>query len=73
MQLFEEYTYMMKVMNDLVSINAHAKINLTLDVLNPEPNGYHRIMSVMQTIALHEKSPSQTVSQNPAFYFTKKT
>lgn len=54
MQLFEEYTYMMKVMNDLVSINAHAKINLTLDVLNPEPNGYHRIMSVMQTIALHD-------------------
>lgn len=34
--------------------NAHAKINLTLDVGARRPDGYHDIASIMQTIALHD-------------------
>jgi 4-diphosphocytidyl-2-C-methyl-D-erythritol kinase len=33
---------------------AHAKINLTLDVLGRRADGYHELASVMQTIALHD-------------------
>ena len=33
---------------------AFAKINLTLDVLDKRPDGYHDIKSVMQTISLRD-------------------
>lgn len=33
---------------------AHAKINLTLEVLGKRPDGYHEIVSVMQSLALHD-------------------
>ncbi|HEY3330933.1 MAG TPA: 4-(cytidine 5'-diphospho)-2-C-methyl-D-erythritol kinase [Capsulimonadaceae bacterium] len=35
-----------------VTVRAHAKINLTLDVLGQRPDGYHEIESIMQTISL---------------------
>lgn len=35
-------------------VAAYAKINLTLDVLGKREDGYHRLASVMQTIALHD-------------------
>ncbi|MBE6897020.1 MAG: 4-(cytidine 5'-diphospho)-2-C-methyl-D-erythritol kinase [Ruminococcaceae bacterium] len=35
-----------------MKVNAYAKINLTLDVLNKREDGYHEISSVMQTISL---------------------
>ena len=40
-------------MNSL-TIRAYAKINLTLDVGERRPDGYHSIRSIMQTIALHD-------------------
>ena len=36
----------------MITIKAQAKINLTLDVLRRRPDGYHDIMSVMQTVSL---------------------
>lgn len=36
----------------MITIKAQAKINLTLDVLGKRPDGYHDLMSVMQTISL---------------------
>ncbi|MBR3933169.1 MAG: 4-(cytidine 5'-diphospho)-2-C-methyl-D-erythritol kinase [Clostridia bacterium] len=36
-------------------INANAKINLTLDVLNKLPNGYHSVSMIMQEISLCDK------------------
>jgi 4-diphosphocytidyl-2-C-methyl-D-erythritol kinase len=39
---------------NFISLDAHAKINLTLDVGLRRPDGYHDIRSVMQTIALHD-------------------
>lgn len=38
-----------------VSINARAKINLTLDVLGKRSDGYHEVEMVMQTIELHDR------------------
>ncbi len=33
---------------------AYAKINLTIDVLNKRPDGYHNVKMIMQQIALHD-------------------
>lgn len=35
-------------------VSAHAKINLTLDVLGRRDDGYHALNSLMQTLALHD-------------------
>ena len=34
--------------------NAYAKINLTLEILNKRPDGYHEIRSVMHKVSLHD-------------------
>jgi 4-diphosphocytidyl-2-C-methyl-D-erythritol kinase len=39
-------------MPDSLVLQAHAKINLTLDVDRLRPDGYHEIKSVMQTVSL---------------------
>ena len=36
------------------TLNAYAKINLTLDVFSKRADGYHEIASVMQAISLHD-------------------
>ncbi len=36
-------------------LEAHAKLNLTLEVLGKRPDGYHNLVSVMQTIDLHDE------------------
>lgn len=38
----------------MMTIRAHAKINLTLEILGGRPDGYHDIMSVVQAISLHD-------------------
>ncbi len=38
-----------------IELQAHAKVNLILNVLGKRPNGYHEIESVMQIIDLHDK------------------
>lgn len=35
-------------------INAMGKINLSLDVINKRPDGYHNLKMVMQTVELHD-------------------
>ena len=37
-----------------IELQAHAKINLTLEVLGKRPDGYHEIASVIQTIGLYD-------------------
>ncbi|MDO7788074.1 4-(cytidine 5'-diphospho)-2-C-methyl-D-erythritol kinase [Desulforamulus aquiferis] len=37
-----------------VTLRAHAKINLTLDVLARRPDGYHEVEMIMQSIELHD-------------------
>ena len=38
----------------LLEFRAHAKVNLTLEVLGIRADGYHEIASVVQTIGLHD-------------------
>ncbi len=38
-----------------LTINAHAKINLFLKVIGRRPDGYHEIVSLLQTIDLHDR------------------
>ena len=37
-----------------IEIEAHAKINLTLEVVGRRDDGYHDIVSIMQTVGLHD-------------------
>lgn len=37
-----------------VTLKAHAKINLTLDVLSRRSDGYHEVEMIMQSIGLHD-------------------
>ncbi len=38
----------------MIALNAHAKVNLALEVLGRREDGYHDIVSVLQTIDLHD-------------------
>ncbi|MCF8010124.1 MAG: 4-(cytidine 5'-diphospho)-2-C-methyl-D-erythritol kinase [Clostridiales bacterium] len=38
----------------MLTINAHAKINLTLDVTGILPDGYHELNTIMQSLELHD-------------------
>jgi 4-diphosphocytidyl-2-C-methyl-D-erythritol kinase len=40
---------------DNIDLVAHAKINLTLDVLAKREDGYHEVEMIMQTIDLHDR------------------
>ncbi len=42
------------ITHDICFVQAYAKINLTLDVLGQRANGYHELVTVMQTIDLHD-------------------
>ena len=53
----------------IVSVPAHAKINLFLDILSKKENGYHNIVSLMHTVSLcdlitveFEESTEKTIS-----------
>ncbi len=37
-----------------ITVEAHAKINLTLDIIGKREDGYHEVEMVMQTIGLHD-------------------
>ena len=38
-----------------MKLNAYAKINLALDVINRRPDGYHEVRMIMQTLDLHDE------------------
>ena len=45
----------------MITIDAHAKLNLTLEVLGKRDDGYHDIASIMQTLEL-----ADTITIQPA-------
>ncbi len=48
-----------------MKLEAHAKLNLTLEVLGRRHDGYHNLVSVLQTIDLHDEieiAPSDSIS-----------
>ena len=38
----------------MISLQAHAKVNFTLEVLGRREDGYHEIVSIVQTVGLHD-------------------
>ncbi len=40
---------------DNITLNAHAKINLSLEITGKRPDGYHDIVSFMQGIVLKKQ------------------
>lgn len=56
-------------MNSL-TVEAPAKINLTLDVEKKRPDGFHDIRSVMQTIALHDTVEISLMPGRPDIHLT---
>ncbi len=45
----------------MISLEAHAKINLSLDVLNKREDGYHDLRMIMQTIQLYDNISIQEI------------
>ncbi len=48
----------------VLEIPAHAKINLSLDVLGKRPDGYHELKMIMQTVELHDTVRLSTTEEN---------
>ncbi len=48
-------------MTERLTLASYAKLNYTLDVLSPRPDGYHNLASVMETISLTDTLRLQTV------------
>ncbi len=38
-----------------MKLEAHAKVNLTLEIIGKRPDGFHNLASIMQTIELHDE------------------
>ncbi len=47
----------------MITVEAHAKINLTLEVQGRRPDGFHEIVSVVQTVSLHDTVTIQTADE----------
>jgi len=47
----------------VLEVPAHAKINLSLDVLGKREDGYHELRMIMQTIDLHDKVLLETTGE----------
>ncbi len=46
----------------MLTLKAHAKINLTLEVLSQRDDGYHEIISILQTVDLHDRIQLEVAS-----------
>jgi 4-diphosphocytidyl-2-C-methyl-D-erythritol kinase len=51
-----------------VALSCHAKVNLTLDVFQPQADGMHPLRSIMQTVELHD-TLTVSVNQMPGLNF----
>ena len=53
---------------DKLTLNAHAKINLSLEITGKRPDGYHDIVSFMQGLGLHDVMSIEKCTQNGTKY-----
>ena len=47
----------------MISLDANAKINLTLDILGTRNDGFHEVSMVMQEVSLHDTIFMEKTSQ----------
>ncbi len=52
------------IKNKIIRKTAYAKINLYLDVLDKRKDGYHNILSVMQTVSLSDRISVELADEN---------
>ena len=55
---------------ETLNLQAHAKINLFLDVLYQRPDGYHEIETVFQSIGLHDNLTLRRIEQGIKLHCT---
>ena len=53
---------------DKITLNAHAKINLSLEITGKRPDGYHDIVSFMQGLGLHDVMSIEKCTQKATKY-----
>ena len=53
---------------DKITLNAHAKINLSLEIIGKRPDGYHDIVSFMQGLGLHDVLSLEKCTQKATKY-----
>lgn len=53
---------------DKIKLNAHAKINLSLEIIGKRPDGYHDLVSFMQGMDLHDVMSIEKCSQKATKY-----
>ena len=53
---------------DKITLNAHAKINLSLEITGKRPDGYHDIVSFMQGLSLHDVLSIEKCTQKATKY-----
>ena len=54
-------------MREIVTIKAHAKINLGLKILSKRPDGFHEIRTTLQRVSLHDTLRITQSSANPGY------
>lgn len=57
----------------MITENAYAKINLSLDVLRKRPDGYHDVSMVMQQVGLHDIVKINTIRDDKIILKTNKS
>ena len=53
---------------DKITLNAHAKINLSLEIIGKRPDGYHDLVSFMQGLGLHDVMVIEKCTQKATKY-----
>lgn len=53
---------------DKITLNAHAKINLSLEITGKRPDGYHDLVSFMQGLGLHDVLSIEKCTQKATKY-----
>lgn len=53
--------------------HSHAKVNLALDILSREENGYHLVKTILQKISLHDEICIQKSSENSVVFNGKES
>lgn len=57
----------------MITENAYAKINISLDVLGTRPDGYHDVSMIMQQVSLHDVVKMKIITEDKIILKTNKS